>query len=216
MKIAALSASTIARPAEPVKPVSQASRCERRGTYSPWCSSARGTTKPSRPRRFSSARSAASRSPVPGRRRAVIGLRQLCPPRGQRLGQFGVGLGVEQFDPFGPGQPFGRRGDAAHQGVERGRIGSRPRWRSRWRTSSGAELMALLFMGRGDPKRGAKRGKLSNNRSPASAKCQLIVPHAQEHSRMGMPVLSWFLRALYLLCAAQHLIAQRTRKRSLP
>ena len=35
MKIAARSASTMARPAEPLKPVSQASRCERRGTYSP-------------------------------------------------------------------------------------------------------------------------------------------------------------------------------------
>jgi hypothetical protein len=34
-------------PADPEKPVSQASRSADLGTYSPWCSSARGTMKPS-------------------------------------------------------------------------------------------------------------------------------------------------------------------------
>ena len=49
-------------PAEPVKPVSQASRSAPVGTYSFWCSSARGTTKPSSPRFASSSRSAATRA----------------------------------------------------------------------------------------------------------------------------------------------------------
>ena len=44
-------------PAEPVKPVSQASRSDDFGTYSPWCSSARGTMKPSSDSSFSLARS---------------------------------------------------------------------------------------------------------------------------------------------------------------
>ena len=43
------SARTMASPAEPVKPVSQARRWARGGTYSPWCSSARGTRNPASP-----------------------------------------------------------------------------------------------------------------------------------------------------------------------
>ena len=65
-----LSASTTAAPQEPVKPVRQASRSEEGGTYSLWYSSVRGTTKPSSPRRVSSARSAATR-PAPWRGSAV-------------------------------------------------------------------------------------------------------------------------------------------------
>ncbi len=44
--------------------------------------------------------------------------RELCPPGGQRLGQFRISFGVDQLDPFRPGQSFRRRGDAAHQGIE--------------------------------------------------------------------------------------------------
>src|ERR1700719_2421761 len=51
----------MASPAEPVKPVSQARRSAQGGTYSFWKRSARGTTKPSSPRRASSARNAATR-----------------------------------------------------------------------------------------------------------------------------------------------------------
>ena len=43
--------STIAIPAEPVNPVSHARRWAQAGTYSPWCSSERGTMNPSRPAR---------------------------------------------------------------------------------------------------------------------------------------------------------------------
>ncbi len=50
--------------------------------------------------------------------KAAFGPGELCPPRGQRLGQFGIRLGVDQFDPFRPGQSFRRRGDAVHQGIE--------------------------------------------------------------------------------------------------
>jgi hypothetical protein len=60
-------ASTTAAPAEPVKPVSQASRSSAGGTYSFWWRSARGTMKPSRPRRCNSARKAASRSALAAR-----------------------------------------------------------------------------------------------------------------------------------------------------
>ena len=49
-------------PAEPVKPVSHGSRSAFAGTYSDWCSSARGTTNPSSPRRASSSRSFAMRA----------------------------------------------------------------------------------------------------------------------------------------------------------
>ena len=49
----------MASPAEPVKPESQARRSSHAATYSFWCSSARGTRKPSSPRRASSARKAA-------------------------------------------------------------------------------------------------------------------------------------------------------------
>ena len=53
--------SGIAAPAEPVNPVSQASRSSLAGRYSFCCRSARGTARPSRPRRLSSARKAATR-----------------------------------------------------------------------------------------------------------------------------------------------------------
>src|SRR5581483_9034633 len=62
--MAARSARTTARPAEPLKPVSQQSRSACGGTYSPWCSSARGTRQPASPWRFSSPRSAASRARI--------------------------------------------------------------------------------------------------------------------------------------------------------
>ena len=54
-------------PAEPVKPVSHASRSACPGTYSDWCSSARGTTKPCTPADAIAARSAAMR-PAPAAR----------------------------------------------------------------------------------------------------------------------------------------------------
>ena len=60
--MAAFCASTIAMPAEPVKPVSQASRSAWGGTYSPWCSSARGIAKPCNPSCASRPRSAATRT----------------------------------------------------------------------------------------------------------------------------------------------------------
>ena len=55
-----------------MKPVSQASRSAQGGTYSFWYSSARGTMKPSRPRRANSARSAATRGAVAPGSLAVI------------------------------------------------------------------------------------------------------------------------------------------------
>ena len=64
MNAAALSGSTAASPALPVKPVSQASLSAEAGTYSPRCSSARGTMKPDRPRALSSWRRRASRSDI--------------------------------------------------------------------------------------------------------------------------------------------------------
>src|SRR5882724_1278970 len=51
----------MATPAEPLKPVSHFSRAERSATYSPWCSSARGTMKPSRPLVAIHCRSSATR-----------------------------------------------------------------------------------------------------------------------------------------------------------
>ena len=68
----ARSASTMASPAEPVKPVSQASRSAQGGTYSFWKRSARGTTKPSSPRRASSARNAATRGALAPRSLAIL------------------------------------------------------------------------------------------------------------------------------------------------
>ena len=53
----------------------------------------------------------------------VVGLGELGPPRRQRLGQFGIGLGIDQLDPFGAGQALGGGGDAAHQGIEGGGVG---------------------------------------------------------------------------------------------
>ena len=53
----------------------------------------------------------------------VVGPGQFCPPGGQRLGQFGVGIGGDEFDPFRAGQAFGGGGHAAHQGIEGGRVG---------------------------------------------------------------------------------------------
>ena len=50
-----------ARPAEPEKPVSQLSRSAEGGTYSPWCSSARGTSTASSPWRISNVRKALTR-----------------------------------------------------------------------------------------------------------------------------------------------------------
>jgi transposase len=58
---AASRVSTTARPADPVKPVSQARRSSPGGRYSFIWRSAWGTTKPSSPRRASSARKAATR-----------------------------------------------------------------------------------------------------------------------------------------------------------
>src|ERR1700722_5289177 len=61
----------MARPADPVKPVSQASRSSDGGTYSFWKRSVRGTMKPSSPRTLSSARYAATRGAVaPGSARS--------------------------------------------------------------------------------------------------------------------------------------------------
>ncbi len=57
----------MAAPAEPVKPVSQASRSSLAGTYSFCWRSARGTMKPSSPRRASSARKAATRPALSAR-----------------------------------------------------------------------------------------------------------------------------------------------------
>ena len=61
-----------------------------------------------------------------GRRRRrlepVVGLGEFCPPGSQCLGQFGIGLGGDQFDPFRAGQSFGGSGHAAHQGVQGGWI----------------------------------------------------------------------------------------------
>ena len=51
-----------ATPAEPENPVSQRRRSARAGTYSPWCSSARGTRNPSTPWRAISRRSRSRRS----------------------------------------------------------------------------------------------------------------------------------------------------------
>ena len=48
-KRAAAARPTTASPAEPEKPVSHLSRSAERGTYSPWCSSARGTSTASSP-----------------------------------------------------------------------------------------------------------------------------------------------------------------------
>jgi len=53
---------------------------------------------------------------------SVIGLGELGPPCRERLGQFGIGLGIDQFDPFGTGQALGGGGDAAHQGIEGGGV----------------------------------------------------------------------------------------------
>ena len=65
------------------------------------------------------------RQPLAGRRRfakAAFGPGEFCPPRGQRLGQFGIGLGIDQLDPFRPGQSFRGCGNAAHQGIEGGGV----------------------------------------------------------------------------------------------
>jgi hypothetical protein len=54
---------------------------------------------------------------------AVAGRDKLCPPRGQSLGQFGIGIGGDQFDPFRACQPLRGGGHAAHQGGQGGGVG---------------------------------------------------------------------------------------------
>ena len=51
---------------------------------------------------------------------AIVGIGEFCPPGSQRLGQFGVGIGSDEFDPFRARQPFGGGGHAAHQGIQGG------------------------------------------------------------------------------------------------
>ncbi len=53
---------------------------------------------------------------------SVVGSGELCPPSRQRPGQFGIGIGGDEFEPFRAGQAFGGGGHAPHQGIQGGRV----------------------------------------------------------------------------------------------
>ena len=144
MKIAARSASTMARPAEPLKPVSQASRCERaRHVFALMLVGARHheAVEAAALRARRAARPGAP--PARARRRARHRPAPALAPGGERPGQFGICARDRPVRPI-PGRPGPRaRRPRRASGQSRAEgSGFRPRWRSRWRTSSGAELMS--------------------------------------------------------------------------
>ncbi len=104
----------------------------------------------------------------------VLGLYKFCPPFGQCPGQFSIGAGLHQLDPFRPCQAFGCCGHAAHQRIEGRRVGITP--------ALAEEVKNVVWSGTHDgsgpyaPCWG--QANLSNICSFAPARCKLILCHA--------------------------------------